>query len=84
MDPSTLEGALVRLREATEQDLPTLVAIRSTPEVYARWGESDDDLTDEDLHLLVIEYDDRIAHTGPLTVGEACLARASPGRCETH
>ena len=60
MDPSTLGGALVRLREATEQDLPTLVAIRSTPEVYARWGEPDDDLTDEELHLLVIEYDDRI------------------------
>lgn len=32
-----LSGALVTLRPATAEDVPALAAIRSTPEVYARW-----------------------------------------------
>jgi len=37
-----LEGAVVRLRPATRADIPDLVKIRRTPEVYAHWRGGDD------------------------------------------
>ncbi|WP_344648947.1 GNAT family protein [Cryptosporangium japonicum] len=55
-----MQGNHVRLREATEADLPRLGEIRAEPEVFARWGGEPDDLTDDDLHLYVIEYEDRV------------------------
>lgn len=51
----------MRLRPVVEGDRARLVAIRSTPEVRARWRGDDlddeftDDLADPDLHLLAIE-----------------------------
>ena len=59
-----LDGDTVRLRPATTDDVDRLVAIRSTPEVRRRWGganlpaEISADLTDDDLHLLVVEDSD--------------------------
>src|ERR1041384_2037336 len=55
-----MRGNHVRLREATEADLPRLGEIRAEPEVFARWGGEPDDLTDEDVHIYVIEYEDRV------------------------
>ncbi|MFD9596515.1 GNAT family N-acetyltransferase [Kitasatospora sp. NPDC059973] len=37
-----LHGAQVTLRPAAEADVPALVAIRGTPEVFARWRGGDD------------------------------------------
>jgi aminoglycoside 6'-N-acetyltransferase len=37
-----LQGRLVRLRPAGDNDLPELVRIRQTPEVLARWRGGDD------------------------------------------
>lgn len=37
-----LDGALVRLRPAERDDIPRLVEIRRTPEVYAFWRGGDD------------------------------------------
>ena len=60
-----IEGDAVRLRPATDGDIDRLVAIRSTPEVYHRWGGNDlaseltKSLTDDELHLLAIEDADR-------------------------
>ena len=57
----TIEGERVRLREAVEADVDTIVAIRSTPDVVARWGVEDYEeevrksLADDDLHYLAIE-----------------------------
>lgn len=39
---TTLEGAMVALRPPTSGDVPALVAIRRTAEVYARWRGGDD------------------------------------------
>lgn len=39
---TTLQGALVRLRPATRADIPDLVRIRRTPQVYERWQGGDD------------------------------------------
>ncbi len=56
-----LVGERVRLRPTAAADKPALLAIRSTPEVRARWrgddleAELDDDLTDPDLVPLTIE-----------------------------
>jgi aminoglycoside 6'-N-acetyltransferase len=41
---TVLEGDEVVLRPATEADVATLAAIRSTPEVHARWGGPLDDM----------------------------------------
>ena len=38
----TLQGATVVLRPATRDDIPVLVEIRQTPEVYERWRGGDD------------------------------------------
>jgi aminoglycoside 6'-N-acetyltransferase len=63
---TTLRGAVVTLRTATGDDVEALVAIRSTPEVRARWdAEIDEDvdaaitgsLADPELHVMVIELD---------------------------
>lgn len=62
-----LTGDHVRLRRAGEGDVTDLVAIRRTPEVWARWRGDDlaaevhDDLADDDLHLYVIEAGGRTA-----------------------
>jgi aminoglycoside 6'-N-acetyltransferase len=56
-----IEGQRVRLRSAVEADIASLVAIRSTPEVRARWHGDDiekdvkESIAEEDLHFLVIE-----------------------------
>jgi aminoglycoside 6'-N-acetyltransferase len=57
-----LSGGLVRLREATPEDLPALTAIRATPDVYAWWGAGDvaEDLTDPGEHVLAIVLDGRV------------------------
>ncbi len=39
---TTLEGSQVRLRPASRADLPALLPIRKTPEVYARWRGGED------------------------------------------
>lgn len=58
---TALDGARVRLRPATADDVTALVRIRSTPEVRARWrgedleGEVADDLASDELHVLAIE-----------------------------
>ena len=64
---TTLPGELVTLRTATAADVVALVSIRAAPEVYARWGGQDDlvaelldDVAQPDLHVLVIEDDDRV------------------------
>jgi aminoglycoside 6'-N-acetyltransferase len=46
-----LQGRLVRLRSATPADIPALVRIRETPEVFARWRGGEDMATSvrEDL-----------------------------------
>jgi aminoglycoside 6'-N-acetyltransferase len=48
---TTLEGSQVRLRPASRADIAALVAIRRSPEVYARWRGGDDleAAIDEDL-----------------------------------
>lgn len=67
METGSLSGALVRLRAATHDDIPALSEIRSTPEVYSRWGGGDDlfgavaaDLADPGTRLLVILYENRV------------------------
>jgi aminoglycoside 6'-N-acetyltransferase len=56
-----LDGARVRLRPAISDDVATLVRIRSTPEVRARWRGEDlarevaDDLASDELYVLAIE-----------------------------
>ena len=61
---TVLEGRLVRLRPATLGDIPSLVRIRETPEVVARWRGGDDmaasvqdDLEEPDSTGYVIEVD---------------------------
>jgi len=67
MTTDDLTGALVRLRAATDDDIPALAAIRSAPEVHRRWGGGDDlagavaaDLADPDTEVLAIVYEDRV------------------------
>ncbi|MFF2847124.1 GNAT family N-acetyltransferase [Streptomyces sp. NPDC058001] len=62
-----LRGTLVTLRPATPADIPELAAIRTTPEVYARWRGGDDltaevadDLADPEARTLAIEYEGRV------------------------
>ncbi|SNY61307.1 GNAT family N-acetyltransferase [Paractinoplanes atraurantiacus] len=54
----TLQGALVRLRPATQDDVPALSKIRATPEVYERWGPGD--VLDPGTPTLVILHEDRV------------------------
>ena len=62
-----LQGSTVRLRPATRDDLDVLVAIRATPEVYARWrGGADlraaveEDLAEPGATAYVIELGPRV------------------------
>jgi aminoglycoside 6'-N-acetyltransferase len=61
---SELEGERVHLRDATRDDIPALVRIRDTPEVYAYWRGGDDlraaveqDFAEVGIHPYVIEVD---------------------------
>ena len=62
-----LSGSLVTLRLATADDVPALVVIRSTPEVYERWRGGDDlvasvteDVHDADTEFFAIVYAGRV------------------------
>jgi aminoglycoside 6'-N-acetyltransferase len=62
-----LQGRVVRLRLATEDDIPALVGIRQAPEVYAHWRGGDDleaavreDFAEPDATGYVIELDGRV------------------------
>ena len=64
---TTLNGASVRLRPATEADIPDLVKIRQMPEVYRHWRGGDDlvaavkeDFAEPGATVYVIELEDRI------------------------
>jgi aminoglycoside 6'-N-acetyltransferase len=54
-----LSGERVSLRESTPEDIPALVAIRATPQVYAWWGAGDvaADLADPEEHVLAVLLD---------------------------
>jgi aminoglycoside 6'-N-acetyltransferase len=72
---ATLHGSSVTLRPITADDVPELVRIRSTPEVYARWGGGEDltatvteNLSAVDYHTLVVVYDGRVV--GAIQWGE--------------
>ena len=63
----TLQGAQVKLRPATEADIPELARIRATPEVLRWWrGGEDmtaavaDDLAQPDIETFVIEHAGRV------------------------
>jgi len=63
-----LQGRLVRLRPPAAADIPELVRIRRTPEVYARWRGGDDlaaavqeDIDEPGTIGYVIEVDRRVA-----------------------
>jgi aminoglycoside 6'-N-acetyltransferase len=80
---TTLYGAMVTLRPATAADIPVLVEIRATPEVYQRWrggedlaSEVADDANDPDTHPLVIEHGDRQRRCDPVLQ----QGRLPPGR----
>jgi aminoglycoside 6'-N-acetyltransferase len=62
-----LQGDLVRLRRASAADIPRLVEIRGTPEVYARWRGGDDivaavqeDFAEPGIVAYVIELEGRV------------------------
>jgi aminoglycoside 6'-N-acetyltransferase len=65
---TVLQGRLVRLRPPDSADIPDLVRIRRTPEVYARWRGGDDlaaavqdDIDEPGSTGYVIELDGRVA-----------------------
>lgn len=62
-----LQGAFVQLRLASRDDIPDLVRIRQTPQVYERWRGGDDlvaaveeDFDEPGMVAYVIELDDRV------------------------
>jgi aminoglycoside 6'-N-acetyltransferase len=62
-----LDGTRVHLRGATRDDIPALVRIRQTPEVYEHWRGGDDlraavesDFAEVGIHPYVIEVDGTI------------------------
>lgn len=55
-----LEGDLVKLVPLTADHLPDLRRIRATPEVRARWGEPEDDGTDDDTTCFAILVDGHV------------------------
>ena len=64
---SSLRGALVTLRPATETDVAALAVIRATPEVHRRWAggpdfaaEVRDGLAEPDIVVYAIEYGGRV------------------------
>ncbi len=63
-----LDGAIVRLRAVTPDDVAALAEIRRTPEVYRHWrggedmvAEVESDLAEPDSTAYVIEVDGRVA-----------------------
>jgi aminoglycoside 6'-N-acetyltransferase len=66
-ETSELHGAIVRLRPATRDDIPALVKIRQTPEVFQHWRGGEDmvaaveeDFAEPDTTAYVIVLDDRV------------------------
>ena len=64
---TALQGSVVRLRSATRADIPDLVKIRRTPQVYAHWRDGEDmvaaveeDFAEPGSTAYVIELDDRV------------------------
>lgn len=66
---TTLQGALLRLRPPTSDDIPRLADIRRTPEVFARWRGGDDMVkaveedfaeVDDGVVPYVVEVDDEV------------------------
>jgi len=64
---TTLQGAVVRLRPATRADVPELVRIRQTPQVFEHWRGGDDmvaavvqDLDEPDVTGYVIQLEGRV------------------------
>ncbi|MDQ2942409.1 MAG: GNAT family N-acetyltransferase [Candidatus Dormibacteraeota bacterium] len=64
---TTLQGAQIKLRPATAEDVKELARIRATPEVKSRWrGGEDmalaiaDDLAQPDVETFVIEHAGRV------------------------
>jgi aminoglycoside 6'-N-acetyltransferase len=67
MGTGDLSGSMVRLRAATQDDVPRLAEIRSAPEVARRWGGDADlvdavlaEIADPDTHVLAILFDDLV------------------------
>jgi aminoglycoside 6'-N-acetyltransferase len=65
---ATLQGALVRLRPPTTDDIPRLAEIRRTPQVYEHWRGGDDmvaaveeDFAEPGTTAYVIELDEQVA-----------------------
>lgn len=65
---TTLVGAHVTLRPATEADIPELARIRATQEVLRWWRGGDDmtaavadDLAQQDVETFVVEHEGRVA-----------------------
>src|SRR5262249_6767060 len=64
---AVITGSLVVLRSATRDDIPALVRIRATPEVYRFWRGGDDlsaavedDFAEPGVHPYVIVVDDAV------------------------
>jgi aminoglycoside 6'-N-acetyltransferase len=64
---TTLQGANVRLRPATEDDIPRLAEIRRNPEVHEHWRGGDDmvaavkeDFAEDGVVAYAIELDDLV------------------------
>jgi RimJ/RimL family protein N-acetyltransferase len=55
-----MEGDVVQLVPLAEEHLPALRRIRSTPEVRARWGEPEDDGSDDDVTCFAILVDGEV------------------------
>jgi aminoglycoside 6'-N-acetyltransferase len=62
-----LRGRAVTLRPATAEDVPSLAAIRATPQVRRWWRGGDDlaaavraDLADDDVSVYAVEHDGRV------------------------
>ena len=62
-----LDGVIVHLRPAVADDIPELVRIRGTPEVYAHWRGGDDlraavedDFAEPEIRPYAIEVDGRV------------------------
>ena len=62
-----LQGEIVRLRPASRDDIPALVQIRETPEVYQHWRGGDDmvaaveeDFAEADITAYAIELEGRV------------------------
>jgi aminoglycoside 6'-N-acetyltransferase len=57
---TSLRGSSVVLRPVVDDDIAELARIRSTPEVYARWGGGPTVDDASDVETFAIEYEDRV------------------------